>query len=459
MTNIKKIALRCFIIVVSFATAITSSACKTTKPTSESASEVSLTISETELTLCEDETFTLEAITDSSESVKWSTNNKTVVSVSSQGRVIAKTVGEAVVYATVGGVTKECKVTVIEDAGKTLIELEKNVINLSVSTGAEKITGSVTTDGVKSELGAKNATFASDNEKVAEVSEDGTVTPISVGSALISVVCGEKTKVVSVEVYTMLVASPEDWNAMLNLDGDVNSRFLLTSDVDFTGIEYLAKPFVQGKAYLSQSFSGSLNGDGHSVKNITMPSSVSEQSLFGTVIGFNLENVSFENVRFTSVACGLAVRMLQHYDVVDKNGNPVPGKTEVAYNNIKNVSFDFVYKYNGASGLCKTYYGGGVENVFINMRMADGGKLNKNADYAMTSIFYVWQNNNYFNNVIVLAENGEVNLDWTVTDGSRDVSKESIFVCNNKMEACYKARSLFDSVLWTVVPGELPKLK
>ena len=91
--------------------------------------------------------------------------------------------------------------------------------------------------------------------------------------------------------------------------------------------------------------------------------------------------------------------------------------------------------------------------------MANGGKLNKATDYAVTNVFYVWQNNNYLNNVIVLAENGDVSTDWTVTEGSRDVSKDLIFVFGNKMEACYKARMIFDPVVWSVIPGELPKLK
>ena len=59
----------------------------------------------------------------------------------------------------------------------------------------------------------------------------------------------------------------------------------------------------------------------------------------------------------------------------------------------------------------------------------------------------------------MLTEDGKVSLDWTVTEGSRDVSKDTTFVYENKMEACYKARSVFDPAVWTVIPGELPKLK
>lgn len=462
MKNIKKIAVFCLILVLSAAviTAITLSACKKNNQTSSSSEQQeSLTISDKSIELFEDEIYTLTATTDSGESVKWSTSNAKVVSVSAQGVVIAKSVGEAVVYAKAGDAAKECKVKVVKDTGSAVIEFEKNVINLSVATGAEKIVGSVTINGGKSALDKNNATFAVDNDKIAKVSADGTITPITPGSTFVFVTSGKKTKVVSVEVYTMLIATAEDWNAMLSADGDLNARYLVVNDIDFKNTEYAVKTENSDTVILSNSFAGYLDGGGHSIKNITMPSTLVEQSLFGTVVGLEMKNISFENVKFTSVACGIAVRMIQHYDEVDENGNVIPDSTVVAYNNIKNVSFDFVYENNGIRGICGKYYGGGLENVFLNMRMANGGKLNKATDYAVTNVFYVWQNNNYLNNVIVLAENGDVSTDWTVTEGSRDVSKDLIFVFGNKMEACYKARMIFDPVVWSVVPGELPKLK
>lgn len=463
MTNKKKNALCCLLIVISVMAAITLSACGKKQPSSDSESgsgaKVSLTMSETEIELEEDEVYKLEAVTDSGENIKWSTSNGEIVSVSAQGRVIAKSVGEAVVSARAGDAVGECKVKVIKSTGGAVIELENPILNLSVAKGAEKINGKANVNGVKTDLSEADAKYTIDDKSIAAVSADGTITPFKAGSALLSVTVGKKTKTFSVEVYTMFVADADDWNAMLALPGDLNARYLVTADIDFTGKEYSSKSYNTGKAFLSQSFTGNLNGGGHSVKNITMPTSLSEQSLFGTIIGLNLENIAFENVRFTSGACGLAVRMMQHYDVVDENGNEVPGATEAAYNTVKNVSLDFVYENNGIRGICGSYYGGGLENVFLNMRMANGGKFNKASDYAVTNIFYVWQNNNYFNNLIVLAEDGEVNPDWTVTDGSKDVSKDTTFVCGNKMEACYKARTVFDSTVWSVVPGELPKLK
>ena len=156
------------------------------------------------------------------------------------------------------------------------------------------------------------------------MSADGTITPITPGSTFVFVTSGKKTKVVSVEVYTMLIATAEDWNAMLSADGDLNARYLVVNDIDFTNTEYAVKTENSDTVILSNSFAGYLDGGGHSIKNITMPSTLVEQSLFGTVVGLEMKNISFENVKFTSVACGIAVRMIQHYDEVDENGNVIP---------------------------------------------------------------------------------------------------------------------------------------
>ena len=190
MKNIKKIAVFCLILVLSAAviTAITLSARKKNNQTSSSSEQQEpLTISDKSIELFEDEIYTLTATTDSGESVKWSTSNAKVVSVSAQGVVIAKSVGEAVVYAKAGDAAKECKVKVVKDTGSAVIEFEKNVINLSVATGAEKIVGSVTINGEKSALDKNNATFAVDNDKIAKVSADGTITPITPGNTFVFV--------------------------------------------------------------------------------------------------------------------------------------------------------------------------------------------------------------------------------------------------------------------------------
>ena len=457
MNKIKRIIRICFSLLISVIVA-TAAGCSANEKSEVKKPKTTLEISAAEVELNEDETIVLTATTNSDETVKWYTSDEKIASVSASGRVIAKTVGEATISAQVENLTEKCKVKVVKNADGTVIELEK-AANLSLATGAEKIVGSVTINGEKSALDKNNATFAVDNDKIAKVSADGTITPITPGSTFVFVTSGKKTKVVSVEVYTMLIATAEDWNAMLSADGDLNARYLVVNDIDFTNTEYAVKTENSDTVILSNSFAGYLDGGGHSIKNITMPSTLVEQSLFGTVVGLEMKNISFENVKFTSVACGIAVRMIQHYDEVDENGNVIPDSTVVAYNNIKNVSFDFVYENNGIRGICGKYYGGGLENVFLNMRMANGGKLNKATDYAVTNVFYVWQNNNYLNNVIVLAENGDVSTDWTVTEGSRDVSKDLIFVFGNKMEACYKARTIFDPVVWSVIPGELPKLK
>lgn len=255
---------------------------------------------------------------------------------------------------------------------------------------------------------------------------------------------------------------------MLGLPGDLAARFYVTNDIDFSGVTYNAKTNNGGDVLLSQSFCGSLDGGGHTISNVTFDGSVSSQSLFGTMVGCTLTNIAFSNIHFTaSGAAGLAIRVLQHYNVADENGNATR-ELLFAPCYVTNVFGDFVYDYNGVSGITGIYYGGGMENVFVNMRMSDGSALNKTTDFAVAKQSMIWSMadpnwfpNNYLNNVVVLAESGAVNAAWDTTyDGAGlTISLSGLHCVTTKMEAGYLVRTLFDNNMWTVTPGQLPELR
>ena len=266
----------------------------------------------------------------------------------------------------------------------------------------------------------------------------------------------------------MLVSTAEDWNVMLGLPGDLAARFYVTNDIDFSDVTYNAKTNNGGDVLLSQSFCGSLDGGGHAISNVTFDGSVSSQSLFGTMVGCTLTDIAFYDIHFTSInAAGLAIRMVQHYNVADENGNAT-GDLLFAPCYVTNVFGDFVYDYHNVSGIANIYFGGGLENVFVNMRMSDGSAVNKNTDFAVAKQSMIWSMadpnwfaNNYLNNVVVLAENGAANAVWdTTNDGAGlTISLDGLHVVTTKMEAGYLVRTLFDNNVWTVTPGLLPKLK
>lgn len=469
MAKKTKIILICAAALILAAAIVTTLCLVLVKPSEETPTDkTTISLNVNAYALTEDETFTIAATTNSTDVIKWTSSSPEVASVSSQGRVIAKTAGETTITATVGNVSDSCRVQVVADNAQATIKLAQTTLRLSVSRGATQIQGTVTTANGQQTLAEAGATYKSDNTDIATVSANGTVTPVAVGSTLVYVTVGGRTKIVSVEVYTMLVSTAEDWNAMLGLPGDLAARFYVTNDIDFSGVTYNAKTNNGGDVLLSQSFCGSLDGGGHAIRNVTFDGSVSSQSLFGTMVGCTLTNIAFSNIHFTaSGAAGLAIRMVQHYNVADENGNATRDLL-FAPCYVTNVFGDFVYDYHSVGGIANIYFGGGLENVFVNMRMSDGSALNKTTDFAVAKQSMIWSMadpnwfpNNYLNNVVVLAESGAVNAAWDTTydGGGLTISLDGLHVVTTKMEAGYLVRTLFDNNVWTVTPGLLPKLK
>lgn len=469
MAKKTKIILICAAALILAAAIVTTLCLVLAKPSEETPTDkTTISLNVNAYALTEDETFTIAATTNSTDVIKWTSSSPEVASVSSQGRVIAKTAGETTITATVGNVSDSCRVQVVADNAQATIKLAQTTLRLSAASGAMQIQGTVVGGDSQQTLTEAGATYETDNASVATVSADGTVTPMSVGSTLVFVSANGRTKTLAVEVYTMLVSTAEDWNAMLGLPGDLAARFYVTNDIDFSGVTYNAKTNNGGDVLLSQSFCGSLDGGGHTISNVTFDSAVSSQSLFGTMVGCTLTNIAFSNIHFTaSGAAGLAIRVLQHYNVADENGNATR-ELLFAPCYVTNVFGDFVYDYNGVSGITGIYYGGGMENVFVNMRMSDGSALNKTTDFAVAKQSMIWSMadpnwfpNNYLNNVVVLAESGAINAAWdTQYDGAGlTIGLSGLHCVTTKMEAGYLVRTLFDNNMWTVTPGQLPELR
>lgn len=469
MAKKTKIILICAAALILAAAIVTTLCLVLAKPSEETPTDkTTISLNVNAYALTEDETFTIAATTNSTDVIKWTSSSPEVASVSSQGRVIAKTAGKTTITATVGNVSDSCRVQVVADNAQATIKLAQTTLRLSAASGAMQIQGTVVGGDSQQTLAEAGATYETDNASVATVSADGTVTPMSVGSTLVFVSANGRTKAVAVEVYTMLVSTADDWNVMLGLPGDLAARFYVTNDIDFSGVTYNAKTNNGGDVLLSQSFCGSLDGGGHTISNVTFDSAVSSQSLFGTMVGCTLTNIAFSNIHFTaSGAAGLAIRVLQHYNVADENGNATR-ELLFAPCYVTNVFGDFVYDYHSVGGIANIYFGGGMENVFVSMRKSDGSALNKTTDFAVAKQSMIWSMadpnwfpNNYLNNVVVLAESGAVNAAWDTTyDGAGlTIGLSGLHCVTTKMEAGYLVRTLFDNNMWTVTPGQLPELR
>ena len=129
------------------------------------------------------------------KTITWKSDNEAVATVGADGTVTAITVGIANITATCGDATATCKVTVnpVVASGVVL-----NVQDMTLLVGqTDKLTATVTPENTTD----KTIIWKSDNEAVATVGTDGTVTAVSVGVANITATCGEATATCNVTVY------------------------------------------------------------------------------------------------------------------------------------------------------------------------------------------------------------------------------------------------------------------
>lgn len=115
------------------------------------------------------------AVVGSSRSVKWTSNNKQIAVVSG-GKVTGKKSGTAVITATANGISASCKVVVTE--GSVSIDQEKLLLytgeTMLLKTNAEK---------------GDSIIWKTSDETVARVDENGKVTAVGAGSAVLIVEC------------------------------------------------------------------------------------------------------------------------------------------------------------------------------------------------------------------------------------------------------------------------------
>lgn len=438
---------------------------------------ITISLDKTEYTISADEELYLEVTTNSKDSVSWSSSDKAVASVDSSGRVLTKKAGVVTITASIGDTSASCTLTVTESAaqdGAKLIADEKCM--LSLKDGAVKLSAKYIKDG-NTDSGAV-ITYRSSDESIVTVSADGTVTPVSLGTAVIVLECeGTKTSVVA-DVYTASISTAEEWLAMIKDScsfpekATTTDRFYLKNDIDFTGVEYDIGDVAYG-ANSDQSnpyhFASEVNGNYHTVKNITSWKSDPEknpenhQSIFGRTIGATVKNIAFENIVFNSAnSYGLSSVMMHHFSNMSGVGS--------ISNLFENISADFIYDFdpvngkgNRAVGVTANAYGTNLKNVFVHMHSSDDTPLTDRYDnvYGFAYAEWVWYGGS-LSNVIVLIEDVPMGEAEFINDGAGDPvykhSKTNCYAVNTVTQAAYYANKCLDQSVWDVMdPVGIPK--
>ena len=140
-------------------------------------------------TLPEGETTALTATvlpenTTDSKNVSWSSSNSEVAIVDANGTVTAKSAGTAIITATSeNGKTASCAITVEKKLIPiTEVSLSESAVGI-IEGNTHKLTATVLPENTTD---SKSVSWSSNNEAVATVSEDGTITAKSAGTAVIT---------------------------------------------------------------------------------------------------------------------------------------------------------------------------------------------------------------------------------------------------------------------------------
>ena len=130
------------------------------------------------------------------DAVQWTSSDNSVASVDQKGTVTAVAVGEATITASAGGFSASCSVSVRVPV--TSISLDPNLLLLTKGSVAV-LTATVSPDDATD----KTVQWSSDNPSVATVDQNGRVTAVNAGDAVITASAGGFSA--SCSVYCMII--------------------------------------------------------------------------------------------------------------------------------------------------------------------------------------------------------------------------------------------------------------
>ena len=171
------------------------SATCTVKVSTKVVAVTSITLDKTSLSMKVGETETITATVNpdnaSDKSVVWGSSDVSIATVS-DGKVTAKKSGTAIITAKSGSCIAECTITVSVDVES--ITIDKTSLELAVGE-TEQLTATVKPDDATD----KNVSWISSDESIAKV-DNGKVTAVNAGKAIIIAKCGGKTAECAVTV-------------------------------------------------------------------------------------------------------------------------------------------------------------------------------------------------------------------------------------------------------------------
>lgn len=396
-----------------------------------------LSLDKSSYSSAEDQTFALVASVSPYGSIKWTSDNTSVASVD-WGTVLCKKPGTATITASCGNAKARCIVTVTSAADAPILSLvcENSFYSIKIGETAQTYfkAYNVYMDGATEEIKDAEITVSSNNTNLV-TADGGVISGIRHGATSLTAVWGEQICTVKVTVYDDIIGDAAAWLKMIKERNNVGKYYLLDSDIDFADVTYSGMYTGSGSLESSDNFMATVDGNGHSLKNITLDCSKGSQyvSLFGSLKNAKISNISFENVKYSSSgstiynACGLAVSV---------SGN----STE-----LKNIYLDCTFEKTASSStaLLGSAYAGKINGVLVTVKTPNGNTANDGVKAAFSI-------NAACSNVFVCAEKQ-----------IGDLSVSGLTVFTNTMEAIWSinGNKALSEDEWEYRSAKLPALK
>ena len=240
--------------------------------TREAVPATGVTLNETALSLHPTEKATLTAAVapeNTTDTLVWTSSNDAVATVK-DGVITAKSEGTATITAACGSAKAECVVTVLSPIPATGVTLDKTALKLYEGDAA-KLTAMVKPEDTTD----KTIVWTSSDKTIATV-KDGAVTAVKAGTATITAACGEAKATCAVTVKAPVAPAQKDgvyqigtadelvWFAKQVNGGSTAISGVLTAEIDLNGFDWT--PIGSS----AKKFSGSFDGAGYAIKNLTI---------------------------------------------------------------------------------------------------------------------------------------------------------------------------------------------
>lgn len=272
--------------------------------TREAVPATGVTLNETALSLRPTEKATLTAAVapeNTTDTLVWTSSNDAVATVK-DGVVTAKSEGTATITAACGSAKAECVITVLPPIPATGVTLDKAALKLYEGDAA-KLTATVKPEDTTD----KTIVWTSSDKTIATV-KDGVVTAVKAGTATITAACGEAKATCAVTVKAPVAPAQKDgvyqigtadelvWFAKQVNGGSTAISGVLTAEIDLNGFDWT--PIGSS----AKKFSGSFDGAGYAIKNLTIDYQTAKSGeslylgLFGYVEGTKDHRAAIKNL-------------------------------------------------------------------------------------------------------------------------------------------------------------------